>query len=932
VTIYHAAIYAATLLTGATGLLYQVVWQKYLSFVVGSEARSVALVVAVFLAGLAAGNSFWGRTTERVASRRDLLRAYGGIELGIGLYAALFPAWVAVLAGLAARLPASLAADLLLAALALALPTFAMGATIPLLVGVVPETAEEVNASHARIYGANALGACAGAFVASFLAIPKLGLDGSLRAAAAINVAVAALFLANPLRGTVAKSEPVPPVRHRLPLPAIYAFTAITGAVTLSLEVVMVRVLGFTIGGATHNFAIVVGIFVLGLAIGSLVSAGRPPAMRSLLAAVAFAVIWSALLFQTIPYWPWWMYRLRLALQGSEAIYASTMAAAVLLLALSLLPLLTAFGAMFPLVYALIPKTARDYGRKCGWMYCCNTLGTAFGAVALSHAFLHWLSIDEVYVLDVVLLAAIGVYAALRERARRHALLVAAAALALVLGPDWDRSTHHFGLFLRYSHAAAEGWLETPRLYHELLFFEDGPDASVAILEQPTRGEDPRLWPATTRGLSINGNPDGDALGDYSTIQLAALLPYLHARPGPDLRAAVIGLGTGSTPGLLARARDVASVTVAEISSTLIEAAPLFEDYNGALLGSPKLTLLASDGFRYFARVEEPLDIAISATSLPWVLGVENLFTPAFYRLAHDALREDGVFLQWFPLDPMDATSFRSILANLGSVFPRLRLYRVSREEMAILATKGPRFRDARAERLDEQGLQRIRERLAIHHVDELALLALLDDEGVRRLARAGPRRPHTLAHPTLAYTSDRLRFAAEPPGWSDFIDARVMRLAAFEPERRAAFLRTLARHPDGLDCSGMTPAARVFCDHFGFLRRAHAAAATGPPRARLAGYEALRREGLVPPSPAFLHELCDEIAARAAHDRAGARKALAELLTATYRDGLWSEGERSLARMREVGLIEAPTLRDVRAQQDALRERREAFLARLAP
>ena len=68
---YRTIIYAGTLLTGMTGLIYQVVWQKYLSFTVGSEARSVALVVAVFLCGLAAGFRFWGRATERATSRRE---------------------------------------------------------------------------------------------------------------------------------------------------------------------------------------------------------------------------------------------------------------------------------------------------------------------------------------------------------------------------------------------------------------------------------------------------------------------------------------------------------------------------------------------------------------------------------------------------------------------------------------------------------------------------------------------------------------------------------------------------------------------------------------------------------------------------------------------------------------------------------------------
>ena len=90
-TRYRSVIYLGTVLTGMTGLIYQVVWQKYLSFLVGSETRSVSLVVAIFLIGLAAGYRFWGRFSETAKDRGKLLRLYGLIEAGIGAYAALFP-------------------------------------------------------------------------------------------------------------------------------------------------------------------------------------------------------------------------------------------------------------------------------------------------------------------------------------------------------------------------------------------------------------------------------------------------------------------------------------------------------------------------------------------------------------------------------------------------------------------------------------------------------------------------------------------------------------------------------------------------------------------------------------------------------------------------------------------------------------------------
>ena len=57
----------------------------------------------------------------------------------------------------------------------------------------------------------------------------------------------------------------------------------VTGAVTLSLEVLFVRVLNLTIGAGPYNFAIVVGVFVLGLALGGLSIRGRMLSVNVLL-------------------------------------------------------------------------------------------------------------------------------------------------------------------------------------------------------------------------------------------------------------------------------------------------------------------------------------------------------------------------------------------------------------------------------------------------------------------------------------------------------------------------------------------------------------------------------------------------------------------------------------------------------------------------
>ena len=69
-------------LSGAAGLLYEVVWSKQLSYLLGNSLHSVATVVAAFLGGLALGARLLG---VPLARRRDGARVYAALELGVAV-------------------------------------------------------------------------------------------------------------------------------------------------------------------------------------------------------------------------------------------------------------------------------------------------------------------------------------------------------------------------------------------------------------------------------------------------------------------------------------------------------------------------------------------------------------------------------------------------------------------------------------------------------------------------------------------------------------------------------------------------------------------------------------------------------------------------------------------------------------------------------
>src|SRR5262245_59926081 len=71
-------------LSGASGLVYEVVWSRSLVLVFGSTTHAVSTVLAAFMGGLALGSIVVGRRGDRL---RSPLRIYALLEVAIAALA-----------------------------------------------------------------------------------------------------------------------------------------------------------------------------------------------------------------------------------------------------------------------------------------------------------------------------------------------------------------------------------------------------------------------------------------------------------------------------------------------------------------------------------------------------------------------------------------------------------------------------------------------------------------------------------------------------------------------------------------------------------------------------------------------------------------------------------------------------------------------------
>ncbi len=468
-------LYALVFLTGAAGLVYQVVWQQYLARILGNEHAATAIVLAVFLGGLAVGYLISGALSRRVANP---LATYALLEAIIGLWALAFPllfrALDAATAGWSFAPPLGLGFQGgLVALLLLAPPTICMGGTVPLLTRALSASVAQATAIHARVYAINTLGAFLGALAAGFLLVPWLGLPATLLLAAVLNFAAALFFYWQSRAASPGAVSPEPSKNasepRRYPVPILYAIAFLSGAYVMTLENVLIRVTDLALGTSTASFSLIVGVFVLCIGSGSLlVGAIRNLSPRALVWNQICLALALLAVFLTLDKWPYAAHLLRVGFQSNMAGYWWHKLAVLLsLTTLLALPIALA-GATLPIAFHELRRGLERVGWFSGRLFFWNLLGAVLGSLLGGWLLYAWLDHGAIF-LSATLLAAVS--ALLAAGARKTLMLLATAPLFLAMGflyfqPMYERTRFAVGTFRMHA-PVAETWLGPTIFFRE---------------------------------------------------------------------------------------------------------------------------------------------------------------------------------------------------------------------------------------------------------------------------------------------------------------------------------------------------------------------------------------------------------------------------------------------------------------------------------
>jgi spermidine synthase len=685
----EAVLIVCFFLSGGAGLLYQVLWLRTLTLLFGHTVYAVTTVLAAFMAGLALGSLLFARLSSRL---RNLIAAYGWIELAIGVACAAVPALLGVTSAVYLRLYTALGLSagqfsLALFGLVFALlvvPTTLMGGTLPVLAQALVHD-ERLGRRVGLLYAANTLGAVIGTVLAGYVLLPALGIRRTTVIAVLINLVVGGLglLLARcwPRTGAVAPRAVPTDQRWTTGQRLIVAAFGVSGAVSMLYEVAWTRALALVLGSSTYAFTAMLVAFLVGIALGSAVYAwlrGRvaagPATLGGIQLAIGVVVAVTLALFGGLP---------ELVLQGLARSEAPTWIHLVQIgvASVALLPSTLLIGATFPCAVAAVAR-ARDVGRDVGHVYAVNTLGAIVGVVVTGFLLVPVLGVHGTIKLGA--LVNLGVAAVLLATSGgRRRWAATAAAVALGAGtwsiPLWDLRVMAGGPAIYWKYYLARGGFGQRTAEEKVVFYRDGSTGTVAVVDA-----------GATRTLRVNGKTDASDGVDMRTQVLLGHIPML-AHPDPK-NVMILGLGSGITVGSAGR-HAVERIDVVELEPAVAEASRYFSRVNREPLKHPAVRLVLADGRNFLLTTPLRYDVIVSEPSSPWIAGVATLFTVEFFEIARARLRPGGVMAQWLQGYNLAFDDFAMIVRTFRSVFPSTSVWYFGNNDFLLLGTeRGTRF------------------------------------------------------------------------------------------------------------------------------------------------------------------------------------------------------------------------------------------------
>jgi spermidine synthase len=724
----HSLILICFFISGACGLVYEVVWIRLLSLLFGNTVFALSTVLASFMGGLALGSLFFGKFCDklvknsRASGDSNLLKLYALLEAGTGVYCFFTPlifkgiesVYIYLYQGLSFY-PLSIL-RFLLCTFILLIPTSFMGATLPVLSKYFIKSYRRLGKGVGNLYAINTLGAVLGVIFAGYLLPTLIGIRLTIYMTAIINIGIALVVLIlnrilvypqvpsilteySVEDAAIVERPPIQPKRWLL-IVILVAF-AFSGLSSMVYEVAWTRVLALILGSSTYAFTTMLVTFLTGIALGSFLFAslwGKRRVNLALLGVVELGIGLTALIIMPflgkLPY-----YFLELFPTFDDNFTLIISLQFIFCFMVMLIPTVL-IGATFPIASQLYTANLSDLGGSIGKVYSTNTFGCISGSFVAGFIFIPFIGVQAALWLAILTNTFIGIILLILDQKRAlfkvcYGFLFTIPLVCFFWVPQWDREIMTSGVSV-YACPYHEEQLAKRPHNKNLLYYKDGVNYTVSVVREvmdtnhvpyllSDHHDSVDLSDEYNERLSLSVNGKIDASNYKRDMVNQLLLGYLPIllHPNPQ-NAFVLGLGSGVTLGALAQ-YPLKEIDCAEIEPAVVEAARYFNNYNHNILKDPRLNLVIADGRNYLLATQKTYDIIVSEPSNPWIAGISSLFTREHYELCKRRLNPDGIMVQWAHTYSMSEQDFKMIINTFRSIFPHCQVWFSTKDDILLI-------------------------------------------------------------------------------------------------------------------------------------------------------------------------------------------------------------------------------------------------------
>lgn len=394
--------------------------------------------------------------------------------------------------------------------------------------------------------------------------------------------------------------------------PALLSFTC--GFVSLSLEILWVRLYGFANFSTPFAFGFVLTAYLVGIALGAHIGSRvcrRNSSDYLLWLYSMIALLLSAMLSIGLPKLMGWM-----VFNNIEDILSSFLLIAC---ASSIL------AFVFPVAHHLgANNQIGQQGQRFALVYTSNVLGAALGPLVTGYVLLDFLSLQQSYlaICLVQLIAVLGFVLMMADIPKRR--ILAGASLAITLGVLWmnhDADPHGLIQQLNQRGAHAKTVIENRH--------------GVITLFKGTSGSD-AVYGGNVYDGQTNLNPQRNTNGLDRTLLLSVLQPQ-------PKRVLMVGLSIGTWLALVNQFPSVEKVDVIEINPGYLIAAQDYPAQRAALL-DPRVNVFVDDARRWLRLHEEKkYDLVIMNTTWHWRSNASLLLSTEFLQLIKNHMAPGAV-------------------------------------------------------------------------------------------------------------------------------------------------------------------------------------------------------------------------------------------------------------------------------------------------